>query len=131
MTTSLPFDLCDPDGLVFDEDPHLFVDLSPTPIVFTIRGARYFSPRFRWVGFEISRIETREAFDQAFRSWLPVEFELLQEQIASRARPGALADPYNALLALMAGDDDAFERHMTALERRGRSGMHLVPPKPR
>jgi hypothetical protein len=124
----LAFDLCDADGLLFDEEPYLFVDLTRTPVMFTIRGIRYFSPRFRSIGLDISRIDTRERFDLALSAWMLLEFELLHARFADRARQGVLADPYNALLAVLHGDSTAFERHIEALERRARSGLHVVPP---
>jgi hypothetical protein len=120
------FDLWHEDGLLADEHPGLFVDLGRVPVVFTIRGIAYFSPRFRHVGVDIASITTRDQFESARWRWDQVEYQLLQERIRSRARPGVKADPYNALQAVLDGDSDAFERHIAALEHRKRAGLSLV-----
>lgn len=126
MTHALPFDPLDPEALAFEDEPDAFVRLDCVPIVFTVRGIRFFSPRFAAVAIEIAKVRERAQFDRAKAAWDAVEFEHLQARIASARRPGIKSDPYNALQAVLDGDPDKFEVHLRALEHKQRAGLSLV-----
>lgn len=123
-------DLWDPLGLEIDDDPARFVDLGRSPVVFTIVGARYFAPRFRHVGVDISTIVSAQDFAAARRRWDEVEWVLLQEHVQSKGKPGAMADAHNALKAVLDFDADQFEAHVRALEHAQRAGLRLVATAP-
>jgi hypothetical protein len=64
------FDLWDEDGLVFDDEPELFVHLDAQPLVFTVRGIRYFGPRFKHLGVDIAAMQSKVDFMIAFNAWM-------------------------------------------------------------
>ncbi len=125
-TPPLDFKLLDEEGLLCWDEPHLFVDLSVEPVVFTVRGIAHLAPRFKHVGVDIASIRTAADFDAAVRSWRQVEEVLLQEHIAARAAQGGASNPHKALMAIYEGDDAAFEMHLAALEHRKRANLTLV-----
>lgn len=122
----LPFDVWHEDGLLFDERPELFVDLAASPIIFSVRGIDYFSPRFKHVGIDISGVHTREQFDCALSRWLDVEFVLLQTKIAVRASASKSPNEHQVLQAVLDGDIDLAEKTVARLEHRKRTRMKLV-----
>lgn len=129
MTTStndLPFDVWHEDGLIFDSSPELFVDLDASPIIFSVRGIGYFSPRFKHVGVNLSQLRTREQFDLALTRWLEVEFVLLQSKVESRASASKAPNEHQVLQAVLEGDLDLAEKTMLLLEHLRRTGMKLV-----
>lgn len=97
------FDLCDEDGLQFEQGPAAFVLLDRSPIVWTVRGIRYFQPRFAHVGVQLSSIHSRTAFEEALERWLQREWELLTHKIARRALDPD-APVHRFLLAIAEGD---------------------------
>lgn len=129
MTTSvneLPFDVWHEDGLIFDSSPGLFVDLDAAPIIFSVRGIGYFSPRFKHVGVNLCELRTKEQFDLALTRWLEVEFVLLQSKVESRASASKAPNEHQVLQAVLEGDLDLAEKTMLRLEHRRRTGMRLV-----
>jgi hypothetical protein len=97
------FDLCDEEGLEFEQEPAGFVLLDRSPIVWTVRGIRYFQPRFALVGVQLSSIHSRTAFEEALERWLQREWELLTHKIARRALDPN-APVHRFLLAIAEGD---------------------------
>lgn len=124
--SGLPFDLTHSDGLLFDDEPHLFVDLQRTPIVFTVRGIRYFGIRFRHIGIELADLTTREAFENALHKWLEVEYTLLTESVAKAAGGEPVAGPYGILQAILNGDLDRAETLFDRMERRQATALRIV-----
>jgi hypothetical protein len=125
-TYSLPFELTDPDGLLFDEDPHLFVDLEAFPIVFRIRGIRYFGPRFRMLGINIAQINTRDDFNSTYSAWLQLECSLLGEKIECEASAERMPAEYSVLQAIWQGGLDEAERLCRRMDRRQASALCIV-----
>lgn len=127
-TTShgLPFDLTDPDGLLFDEEPQLFVHLDASPIVFTVRGLRYFEPRFRMVGFDLASIISAEEFAAAHRTWLSLECSLLGEKIERAAAQERSPGEYSILQAIWHGGIDEAERLCKRMDRRQATALRIV-----
>ena len=122
---ALPFDLCDPEGLRFDERPEDFVDLSKDPLIFSIRGIAYFKPRFALVGVDLARLISATEFRDAYDRWMRHELMLLDERLATHAaaNPGG---EHAELYALWCGDED----HAAALAerrvRRERLGLRVA-----
>jgi hypothetical protein len=125
-TPSLPFELTDPDGLLFDEEPHLFVDLNASPIVFSIRGLRYFGPRFRMLGVNVAQINTRDSFLRTHGAWLQLECSLLGEKIEYEANAERLPAEYSVLHAIWHGGLDEAERLCKRMDRRQASALRIV-----
>lgn len=123
---ALPFDLTDEEGLIFDDQPELFVDVNASPIVFTVRGLRYFEPRFRMVGFAVAHINTCAAFNHALRAWLGLESSLLREKIASAAAAERVPGEYSILYAIWQGGLDEAERLCQLMERRQATALRIV-----
>ena len=122
----LRFNLTDPDGMLFDDEPHLFVHLDASPIIFTIRGLRYFEPRFRMMGFDVASITTRESFERAHRAWLELEFSLLGDKVAQAAAAERCPAEYSILQAIWHGGLDEAERLCTRMERRQATALRIV-----
>lgn len=120
------FELTDPDGLVFDDEPDLFVNLGTDPVIFTVRGIRYFEPRFRMIGQPIAGIQTREAFTCAYDRWMNVERELLGKMIAEQAAKEHVPDSYAILHAIWTGGLEEAERICARVERRKSSALRIV-----
>lgn len=123
---SLPFILTDPDGLMFDDEPELFVHLDVSPIVFTVRGLRYFSPRFRMMGVDVARLTTREAFERTFHSWMELEASLLGHKLAQAAAAENLPAEYSILNSIWKGGLDAAELMCERMDRRKASALRIV-----
>ncbi len=122
----LPFELTDPEGLVFDEQPEEFVDLSREPIVFTVRGLGYFAPRFKHAGTAIASLRTRADFEAAHSRWLDVELALLMEKIDRSAAAETKAAEHSLLSAIARGDLDRAEAIAARMEHRKRAGLRVV-----
>ena len=122
----LPFDIWHHDGHLFDVTPDLFVDLTASPIIFSVRGIGYFSPRFKHAGVEISNLHSKAQFESALNRWLDIEFVLLQEKIAVRANASKSPNEHQVLQAVLDGDIDLAEKIVARLEHRKRTGMKLV-----
>lgn len=122
----MPFDLTHEDGLLFDEAPELFVDLQSTPIVFTIRGLRYFGVRFRHIGISLAQLKSRSDFDEAFRKWQEVEYSLLARSVAHQASEEHVPGPHGILQAIMNGQLDEAELLIARLERRQATALRIV-----
>lgn len=122
----LPFNLTDPDGLLFDEEPELFVHLDASPIVFTVRGLRYFEPRFRMMGVDVASLTTREAFERIHRSWMELEFSLLGEKITQAAASERAPAEYSILHAIWHGGLDEAERLCKRMDRRQATALRIV-----
>lgn len=106
---ALPFKLTDPDGLLFDDEPSVFVNLHVRPIVFTERGVRYFKPRFRYICIPIENVQSPEQFEKSYRLWLDVERSLLADDAAAKAAQEKTPGHFGILKALWEGDLDQAE----------------------
>ena len=126
--SSFALNLHDPEMLVFDAQPELFVLLDAVPPVFTIRGLRYFTPRFRMVGIEIATLRTECQFRAALLQWTTHETTLLFESIGAKAGATHQANEHQVLLAALMGDIDAAEAAMDRLEHQRRVGLKVVAP---
>ena len=124
--TTLDFDVWHDDGLLFEESPELFVRLETVPIIFTVRGVRYFLPRFRQVGVELSDIKTEGQFAVALDWWLQVEFVLLQERTGAAAAASRAPNPHQVLQAILQGDIEGAERALARLKHCSLAGLRLV-----
>lgn len=111
---------------MFDQTPGLFVNLTASPIIFSVRGIGYFLPRFKHAGVEISSLHTKAQFESALNRWLDIEFVLLQERIAIRARASKFPNEHQVLQAVLDGDIDLAEKIVARLEHCKRTGMKLV-----
>lgn len=123
---SIDFDLWHEDGLLFDEQPELFVRTSSVPVVFTVRGIQYFSPRFRHVGMDIAAISTRADFEAAYQSWLDTERALILEKVGSMASATHAPNEHQLLQAILNGDETLAEQVVRRLEHRARAGLRVV-----
>lgn len=126
--TNLSIDLLDPETLLFDTEPGLFVTLDCEPVVFSVRGLRHFTPRFKEVGVAIGDIRTEAHFRAALSAWTRLETTLLTDSIAAKARSTHQANEHQVLLAALMGDIDAAEAAMTRLEHQRRVGLSVVRP---
>lgn len=97
------FNLTDPEGLAFDDQPHLFVLLDQDPIVWTVRGLAYFNPRFRWVGIAPSTVLQRADFFLAHAKWLDRERSLLLRKIEAAAISAGTGSDHYRLLKILNG----------------------------
>jgi hypothetical protein len=122
---ALPFDVWHPDGLVFDDQPDLFLTPNVEPLVFTVRGIGYFGPRFTTVGVEIATVQSLAQFNAAYQRWLEVERVLLQEKVAGFAAGGRSLE-HAALQAVIDGDVERFAHTVKRLEHRRRVGLKVV-----
>lgn len=113
---ALPFDLCDPEGLRFDEQPQDFVDLSTNPLIFSVRGIAYFKPRFALVGVELASLISANDFNDAYERWMSHELFLLDDHLAKRSAQKPRSE-HAELYALWCGDLD---RAAALAERRVR-----------
>lgn len=123
---SLGFDLWHEDGLVFETEPALFVDLNASPIIFTVRGISYFRPRFKHVGISIADLHSRAQFEAAEQRWMEVEWVLLRERIDTRANARTASADDQVLQAILNRDVEEVERLVSRLEHRKRAGLKLV-----
>jgi hypothetical protein len=126
QSSPLPFDLCDEEGLFFDESPELFVHLDAAPIVFTVRGLAYFAPRFKYAGLDLAIIRTRADFDATYSVWCRTEWSLLLEKIQGAAGATNAANAHQVLQAILSGDVEAAERAVARLEHRERAGLRAI-----
>ena len=110
--------------MVFDDHPHLFVDLSRSPIVFTVRGISHFSPFFRRLGIPFSRITTREEFDWASAQASMLHMEDVAIRINERARSGHAPSEYKVLAAFLSGGDVSGESKRLA--HKNSTNLHSV-----
>ena len=124
----ITIDLLDPDILIFDEQPELFVRLDTVPVVFTVRGLRYFTPRFKMIGVNIATLRTQAQFRAALLEARTHEHALLIESFQSKANATHQANEHQVLLAALMGDIDAAEAAMDRLEHKRRAGLTVVPP---
>ncbi len=125
-TTDIGFNLWDEEGLLFDESPELFVHLDVQPLVFTVRGVRYFGPRFKHVGIDISALASKVDFMIAFNAWMDVEKSLILEKVEREAAATNAANPHQLLKAILDGDVDAAEAVVHRLEHRARARLEVV-----
>ena len=103
----MTFKLTDEDGLQFDESPDLFVLLDRNPIIWTVRGRRFFKPRFEAIGISLASIQSQEAFCAAHDRWLDVERSLLLRRLELKAgRPDEFPE-YAVLNAILSGEAEA------------------------
>ena len=124
----ITIDLFDPDTLVFDDEPDLFVRVDTVPVVFTVRGIRYFTPRFKLVGVNIAILRTESEFRAALLKATTHESNLLLESIQSKANATHQANEHQVLLAALMFDIDAAEAAMDRLEHKRRAGLKVVSP---
>ena len=103
----MTFKLTDEDGLRFDESPDLFVLLDRNPIIWTVRGRRFFKPRFEAIGVSLASVQSLESFCAAHDRWLAVERSLLLRRIEFKAgRPDEFPE-YAVLNAILTGNAGA------------------------
>jgi len=116
------FDLWHPDGLLYEDHPELFLLLDRNPIVWTVRGLRYFKPRFALLGVDITAIKTRTHFDAACSAWLRIERTLIEGRVRRKASR-ADAKPEDLVLRhILDGDLASAERLIAQLEQDARHG---------
>ncbi|MDP3522249.1 MAG: hypothetical protein Q8S02_16685 [Hydrogenophaga sp.] len=125
---SFEIDLHDEETFAYDAEPQAFVLLDQSPIVFTVRGIRFFKPRFAHIGIDIGAITTEEKFRDTLYAWSLVEYELLRTKIASDAAKSPTAFEHQALLAAIDGDEKTLMRVMDKRIHLGRTGLKLVRP---
>ena len=122
----LPFNLTDPEGLAYDEDPGAFVDLNHDPIIFSVRGLAYFSPRFKHAGIQLFTLHTRVDFERAYDRWMAIERSLLCEMVEQRAAAGPTNNEHQILKALWHGDLDKAEDIARRIDHRKRAALRIV-----
>lgn len=127
--SSINIDLNDPETLLFDEKPHCFVLLNAGKVVFTIRGLRHFTPRFKRVGIEICNLDTEPQFRAAIKAWDQLEAVLLLDSIRAKAQATHQPNEHQVLLATIMGDIDAAEAAMDRLDHQRRAGLTVVSAK--
>lgn len=81
--------LTDEEGLVFDENPALFVRTDQDPIVWTVRGLAYFAPRLKRIGIHIDRVSSPQQFAAAYKAWLDLEKVLVLERVKLASQCGS------------------------------------------
>lgn len=122
----ISINLHDPDTLLFDSEPELFVRLNTEPVIFTIRGLRHFTPRFKLVGIDIATLLTEDQFRAALLQLTNHEAALLYESISAKAGASHQANEHQVLLAALMGDIDGAEAAMDRLEHQRRVGLKVV-----
>lgn len=125
-TTGNDFNLWDEDGLIFDESPELFVLLDVEPIVFTVRGIRYFSPRFKQIGIDPAALVSKVDFMVAFNAWMEVERVLIFEKVEREATATTAANSYQLMHAIINGDLEAAEAVVHRLQHRNMAKLEVV-----
>lgn len=123
---TITIDLQDPDTLLFDETPDLFVLLNIDPVIFSVRGLRHFTPRFKAIGIDIASVRTEAQFRYALMTWTSHETTLLAASIESKARSTHQPNEHQVLLAAIMGDIDAAESAMDRLEHSKRACLAVV-----
>lgn len=118
--------LHDPETLVFDETPELFVRLDVSPIIFSIRGLKYFKPRFALIGRDISLLKTVLSFTEVYNDWTRHEYQLLLDSITAKANATHQPNEHKVLLAACMNDIDAAEIAMGRLEHSIAAGLKIV-----
>jgi hypothetical protein len=107
-----------------------FLESADGRIAFTAEGRDYFASYFAYAGIDIRRIRTRADLDRARRQAFPFFFDYMVERL--KRRPQTLET--RALLAVVAGDWDAYERAFRQLKTRERltvvSAASGEPPAP-
>ena len=124
--SDIGFDLWDEDGLVFDDEPELFVHLDTQPLVFTVRGIRYFGPRFKHLGVDIAAMQSKVDFMIAFNAWMAVERTLILEKVEREATATSAANAHQLLKAIIDGDLEAAENVVHRLEHRAMARLEVV-----
>lgn len=123
----MDIDLHDEETFAFDAQPEAFVRLDASPIVFTVRGIRYFKPRFDHIGTEISTLTTEAEFRSALYQWCLVEYELLRQKIESEAGKSHQATTHHVLLAAITGNEEDLRNVLAKVSHRSRAGLKAVP----
>ena len=115
------------ESLVFEDHPALFVLADRTPLVWTVRGLRHFSPRFALLGVSIKDIRTPTEFREALHRWNKLERQLLVAKLQHNSNaPNADRPPGNdrlaqrCIYAILSGDPSA-ESLIRDLEASSRS----------
>lgn len=117
----------DEESLNFERQPDLFVNREADPIVWTVRGIRHFSPRFRAVGVAIHSVQTRAELEVALRRWHHRERLLLENKVRTLSRSdGHPIDAHRCLVAIM-DQDPAADDLITSLERRCGINQSVTP----
>ncbi len=101
-------DLWSEEAFEFLDNPDDFVRLDCNPLIWTVRGLRYFAPRFLCVGIQIQDVSTREQFGLALREWQVLERRELLARLeveSSGSRRDRLA--LRCLRAIASGNAEA------------------------
>jgi len=101
------------------EDPWMLVGTDGR-IVFTEEGRRELAPYFARVGIDLTNIKTRKQYIKARRAASPFFLEHLRARFAGK--PQTLE--YNALRAIINGDNENFDRLFHRITVRNR--LHTV-----
>lgn len=116
-------DLHDPETLHFDDSPGDFVLLDVTPIVFTVRGVKHFTPRFAHLGVALASLKTAEDFQAALVAWTMVESQMLGDYIRGKAASSNQATEMQALVAILDKDDAELQRLTAKIEHKKRASV--------
>lgn len=126
MKHETDIDLENTDAFDFDESPNDFVNLETTPIVFTIRGLRYFTPRFRKMNVSIGTIKTKDQFQTLYRQWVVIEAKMLLGSIAKKAERTHQPNEHKVLLAALTEGLDAAQYQADRLAHAKRANLKLA-----
>lgn len=122
----IDFDLWHEDGLIFDDQPELFVLTSLEPVVFTVRGIQYWCPRLRYIGVDIAEVTTKADFESAYEKWLDAERGLILAKVGAMASATRAPNEHQLLQAILDGDEKLAEQVVRRLEHRARAGLRVV-----
>ena len=105
-----------------DLDPTWYLNADDGRLAWTPAGLRELGPHFARAGIDIHRVRTRDQLRQAWRAADPY----LQDTLLAMARNGPMTTERQALVAVALNDEEGFERLLTKLRRRARSGLRVV-----
>lgn len=123
----LPFNLTDPEGLAYDDDPTAFVNLAADPIILSVRGIAYFRPRFKYIGIDLGMVRTGVEFHAVYERWMGAERTLLGDMIEAKSLAELAPAEHSLLQAIWTGDFEVADAITERLDRRARSKLRSVP----
>lgn len=126
--TPEPFDLgaTEAEWMCFDDHREWFVDVSRTPIVFTVRGIAFFSPQFRRFGLSISDVTTAEQFADASMQASLLQMQDCSIRLNQQAHRTHGASEYKVLDAAINGSPGDLDRELKRLQHKRTSGLQIV-----
>jgi len=120
------FGASEAEWMCFDDHPEWFVDVSHTPVVFSVRGIAFFSPQFRRFGVSISDVKTPEQFSEASMQASILQMQDLAIRINKIASTTYGASEHKLLNAVLHGTKEDISREARRLKHKQTAGLQAV-----